>query len=242
MLLDAAEEIEIYNPRKLRLVIKNHKKSVKRHKPWFSMTCRQQRKLYLKAKKQFKLQKTNFNRKKPIELGKSYKQHLGKSKSAFHKNFCLKLRSMKLKNPKEYWSLINRDCSQSEPEAEISTDALISYFKELSLDLNKDEIKCIPTRFEEHQNSNGLSNPIRKDEVKNVIKHLKNNKACGRDELINEFFKASQNKMIDIYSKLFNLVLISGKVPEVWTIGILNHCINEKVIRLNLKITEVSPN
>ena len=148
---------------------------------------------------------------------------------------------MKLKNPKEYWSLINRDSSQSESEAEISTDAQISYFKELSLDLNKDEIKCIQTRFEEDQNSNGLSNPIRKDEVKKAMKHLKNNKACGRDELINEFFKVSQNKMIDIYSKLFNLVLFSGIVPEAWTIGVIKPLDKRKVIRLNLKITEVSP-
>ena len=27
--------------------------------------------------------------------------------------------------------------------------------------------------------------------------------------------------MIDIYSKLFNLVLFSGIVPEVWTIGVI---------------------
>ena len=39
LLLDAAEEIEIYDPRRLRLVKKNYKKSVKRHKPWFSITC-----------------------------------------------------------------------------------------------------------------------------------------------------------------------------------------------------------
>ena len=50
-LLDAAEEIEICDPRKLRLVKKNYKNSVKRHKPWFSITCRQQHKLYLIAKK-----------------------------------------------------------------------------------------------------------------------------------------------------------------------------------------------
>ena len=136
---------------------------------------------------------------------------------------------MKLMNPKEYWSLINRESSQSEPEAEISTDALISYFKELSLDLNKDEIKCIPTRFEEYQNSNGLINPIRKDEFKKAMKHLKNNKACGRDELVNEFFKASQSKILDIYLKLFNLVLFSGIVPEVWAIGVIKPLYKQKV-------------
>ena len=65
LLLDAAEEIEIYDPRKLRFVKNNYKNSVKCHKPWFSITCRQQRKLYLKAKKQF----NNFRRQ--ILTGKS---------------------------------------------------------------------------------------------------------------------------------------------------------------------------
>ena len=99
---------------------------------------------------------------------------------------------MKLMNPKECWSLINRDSSQSEAEAEISTDALISYFKELSLDLNKDEIKCIPTRFEEDQNSNGLSNPIRKDEVKKAIKKII--KPVAKMNLLMNFLKLPKIK------------------------------------------------
>jgi hypothetical protein len=58
-------------------------------------------------------------------------------------------------------------------------------------------------------------------EVENCIKKLKNNKACGADHILNEFLKASVNVTVKIVTKLFNLVLLTGIVPNDWTIGII---------------------
>jgi hypothetical protein len=38
------------------------------------------------------------------------------------------------------------------------------------------------------------------------IKNLKNNKAFGDDQVVNEYMKTTSNQFVDIYEKLFNLV------------------------------------
>jgi hypothetical protein len=50
---------------------------------------------------------------------------------------------------------------------------------------------------------------------------LKNNKAPGSDKLINEFIKNSPPFLVSIYTKLFNVVLDTGIIPETWTTGII---------------------
>jgi hypothetical protein len=51
---------------------------------------------------------------------------------------------------------------------------------------------------------------------------LKNDKARGLDQIVNEQTKCSYNLMKDTYIKLFNLVFEKGVIPEMWTIGIIN--------------------
>ena len=67
---------------------------------------------------------------------------------------------------------------------------------------------------------NGKLNDIfSKKEVVACIKKLKNNKACGFDGVINEFLKACNDKIITCITLLFNIVLITGKLPNSWSIG-----------------------
>ena len=41
------------------------------------------------------------------------------------------------------------------------------------------------------------------------------------DEIMNEYIKESCNIFLPIYVKLFNLILVSGHIPEFWTVGII---------------------
>ena len=66
-----------------------------------------------------------------------------------------------------------------------------------------------------------LNMAITNSEVTNCIKMLKNGKACGYDQVINEFLKYSNNIMCDLYTRLFNLILSKGLVPSDWAIGII---------------------
>jgi hypothetical protein len=67
-----------------------------------------------------------------------------------------------------------------------------------------------------------LNGIITEKEVLDAIKGLKNNKAPSSDKLINEFFKNSPLFLVSIYTKLFNVVLDTGIIPETWTTGIIN--------------------
>jgi hypothetical protein len=47
---------------------------------------------------------------------------------------------------------------------------------------------------------------ISKEEILKCIQKLKNEKACGEDEIINEYIKSTSNQFINIYEKLFNII------------------------------------
>ena len=55
------------------------------------------------------------------------------------------------------------------------------------------------------------------------MKFSKNNKACGEDEIINEYVKSTSNSFIHIYEKLFNIIFDTGTgiLPQSWLNGII---------------------
>ena len=54
-----------------------------------------------------------------------------------------------------------------------------------------------------------------------VLANLKTGKAAGPDYLVNEFFKYSRNVTGKILTKLFNVILVSGTLPESWSAGFI---------------------
>lgn len=63
---------------------------------------------------------------------------------------------------------------------------------------------------------NHLDQPIALNELTHKMKSLKNKKSCGVDGISNEMLKHSSPKLKDAILKLFNLLLKSGKFPEIW--------------------------
>ena len=60
---------------------------------------------------------------------------------------------------------------------------------------------------------------ISKEEISKCIHKLKKEKACGEDEIINEYIKSTSNQFIYIYEKLFNIIFDKGFIPQIWLIG-----------------------
>ncbi|XP_039287770.1 uncharacterized protein LOC111047670 [Nilaparvata lugens] len=58
--------------------------------------------------------------------------------------------------------------------------------------------------------------PIMEREVERAIVRLKEGKAAGPDRISNEELKAGGKKVIEILTRLFNLCLTNGKIPEIW--------------------------
>ncbi len=62
---------------------------------------------------------------------------------------------------------------------------------------------------------------ITEEEIYLRVKDLKNGKACGLDNILNEFIKSTFNEMKLVYVELFNKILNTGQIPESWTIGMI---------------------
>ena len=189
-------------------------------KPWFDNTCRMKRRQFAKLrKKALKNKQDKRLTEDSKNVGRDYKKHLRKCERIFRANTANRLRELKSKSPTEYHRIlnsINGKKHQKMPD-------LLSFF-EMFKNLNNNaetnnESENITINL---QNANTyLNDLITEKEVIDCIKKLKNNKACGLDYVLNEFLKVSCDKMISIYTKLFNVVLSTGIVPENWTIGVI---------------------
>jgi hypothetical protein len=73
-----------------------------------------------------------------------------------------------------------------------------------------------------------LNKPISACEIDYAVKQLKNSKAGGLDNILNEHIKSSLPFMKDIYVKLFNVVFNTGIIPESWTIGVIHPIFKNK--------------
>ena len=66
-----------------------------------------------------------------------------------------------------------------------------------------------------------LDQNFTEEELKRTIRHLKNNKRCGIDEILNEYLINSTSEYIKLYTKLLNVILKCGIILEEWGIGII---------------------
>lgn len=66
-----------------------------------------------------------------------------------------------------------------------------------------------------------LNSPITREEIVNSINSLKNNKAPGYDNVMNEHIKTTMSNFLPLYENLFNIIFDTGIVPEEWLIGII---------------------
>ena len=61
-----------------------------------------------------------------------------------------------------------------------------------------------------------INGQITADEILKSIKDLKTQKACGDDNIINEYIKSSAHLLIPINTRLFHCIFDSDKVPCTW--------------------------
>ena len=66
-----------------------------------------------------------------------------------------------------------------------------------------------------------MNQPITESEILKNVKLLKNNKASGIDNIVNEHIKLTVYLLLPIYCKLFNVILDTGIIPQSWSIGII---------------------
>jgi hypothetical protein len=202
----------------------NKRKQTASKLPWFDNDCKNKRKrLRLLKNAVGKDKNNNVLQEQMKNACREYKNSVKRKARQHRLHAQAKFRNLRTSDPKEYWKALNRAegldnvSSQNIP----SHEEFVEYFHNLSNVTEEDLLQSpdIENIRAENLNNESLNNNITIDEVLKGIKKLKNNKACGYDRVLNEFLKAASRKIVDVVCLLFNLILKSGRVPDVWTVG-----------------------
>ena len=68
---------------------------------------------------------------------------------------------------------------------------------------------------------NNLDFEVTEQEIRQAVKKLKNKKSPFADKIRNEMIKASLEPLMPVYIKLFNLILQTGKMLDIWCQGLI---------------------
>ena len=95
------------------------------------------------------------------------------------------------------------------------------HFKSLNDGICIDENKEAQLKLTASNSSTNdvLDCPITDDEIRKCINTLKNNK--GDDQILNEYIKSTADIMINTYTKLLNVILDIGVIPDSWSNGVI---------------------
>ena len=197
------------------------KKAKKINKPWFDKECYLKRKHFIQLKRRILRKKTKSHT--DIETlkyaAKLYKHFMKTKVNQFNKNLHEKLRNLKKQKPKEYWNILNP--KKHKIDNSIDLNSLHGHFKTLNEQPNADgrniTVNDIPDDADEI-----LNNDFTIIELNKHINKLKNNKACGVDNVINEFLKFSPESYKMLLVKLFNVILKTGIIPTDWCLSFIN--------------------
>ena len=197
----------------------------KKNKPWFDNDCRKMRANYFKVKR--KSNQTHGLANNFKSVCNEYKQYIRKKSRTYFKSLHVNLRNLQTTDPKEFWSLLNRNSSINSNKGNITLDTFYEHFKKLSQaeDPGTEEVPTaahtIDPRSINHNINEEINKPFTVDEIRKVASKFKCNKSCGNDKIINEFIKHCPERMIVIITRLFNMVLETGTVPHSWCVGLI---------------------
>ena len=191
-------------------------KPKKDNQDFWDNECDQIRALFLKKKNRLSAQKTK-NKGEIDTLASQYKSDIKRRKRLFRKEFNNKLKNLKSTDPKQYWSIINRDPQGKHCHEKLVLDTFSEHFKKLA---NKEGVGHEGPEHSDVTDVN-LNEPFTVEEVRIIIKNLKRNKAGGADFLKNEMLINCPDDLLPLFTDFFNIVLESGLIPEDWCLGII---------------------
>ncbi|MEW8546103.1 MAG: hypothetical protein AB2693_21495 [Candidatus Thiodiazotropha sp.] len=182
---------------------------------WFGPDCKKARRTFLAAKRNYRTRNSEINKTILKQKSKAYKYMIRKHYRIFKRKRIKKLRTLKTNNPKAYWKTLN---SKNKHE---NTECNLNDFYDFFQEINSAENDENSEDYDFDLPNDEINKPISKDEIEKAIKSLNNNKACSLDNILNEHLKISKDVMINIYERLFNIILNTGLFPSTWAIGVI---------------------
>ena len=172
---------------------------------------------YYRTRRNVKKNSSEENKKEFKKACKKYKKDIKRFYHVRNENLVKRLRTLKSRNPKQYWQLLKEESRET---LSVDMQSMFSHFKGLS---SHQEINNHETNEEANipYDDSALNSSITEQEIYNAVKKLKNSKSSGDDNVKNEYLKNSLPKMMDIYVKMFNRILDTGNFPESWGKGVI---------------------
>ena len=222
ILINSAHSTGAYKEMKPR----NSKKQRKRQ-PWLDHDAIQKRKEYYRVKNKLKRLK---NKSMCNKKAREFRKFIKNKKKEYHDQLNKKIRTLRTKNCKAYWDLLNQSTEGNKARSELCIKTLLEHFKKLSQSQeqekedNFDDL-VLDSIFETGEmpinQHNKLDIAFEIDEIVKIIRGLKNNKSAGLDLLKNEFLKNTSPETVKFICKLFNIILETGFIPDAWCKGLI---------------------
>ena len=225
LLLNGAKKCNMLNVKQYSKI--NTTKTSK-YKEWFNGDCHDKRNAFNRARRLYKDHKSEENLKLLKLTGKEYKTTINKCKAVHRKSVVADLKLKESNDPKAFWEIINKNTKQVNT-GNVTIDEFLEHFSELNAaaedevesECNMNGTQMSSNETNEYSESDTLNVPISGVEVTTAVKRLKNGKPCGEDNIINEKIRAFSENHLDMLAQIFNVVLLSGHIPNDWLIGII---------------------
>lgn len=218
LLMDKIASVFTISAKKTFIKKKTNYARTKNDKPWFGNECNKTREEYNSAKTRHNRFPTELNKRTLTQKSKQYKSVMNSYINKHKAKTKIKLRNLHSKKPKDFWKLINSMESKTEC-ADLDIEEFFEYFRTSNIDMDTEASESI--NINTIDNDELLNTPITSQEILKCVKKLKNNKACGNDNIFNEYIKSTSSVMMPIYVNLFNLLFDKGIFPSVWLEGII---------------------
>ena len=195
------------------------KKPIKHPIPNFSRSCQEAKREYYNARTKQRIEKTHESYQNLISKSKLYRRAIKQHKNQVTIEFNNKLRTLKTSNPRMYWNILNKKSKTEQVEA--PAEQLYDHFKRLAEGTEeymdaKDTTGIDPPQ---EMDTEALNAAITEEEIRKNVKSMKNRKAGGPDDIVNEYIKYGLDKLLPVYLIFFNKVLETSEIPEDWVIG-----------------------
>ena len=116
---------------------------------------------------------------------------------------------------RDFWKDFKKIRKSREEEASLPDPMKIQTFFE-NLYKEKEDNTEIPRMEKQYFPMSNLCGKITIEEIKKHLKTLKRRKACGKDGILNEMLIFANDKLLDIFSVIFNHILDTENYPEIW--------------------------
>ena len=235
----------------LKIKTKRSRKRIKitSNKKWFDRECRLKRHELRKLSNQKHRDPLNSELREQFHKSlNDYKKLLDSKRKEFQKEKTEQLDELTLNPDKAlYWSCLKSmsDTVDDNVPAPISEETWLNHFQSLHSNNPNNPIDRqhfyneMQSLEKEREQLNFLDYQITEQEILQAVKKLKNKKLPFVDKIRNEMIKASLESLMPIYIKLFNSILQSGKMPDIWCQGLITP-IYKSVTRMIPLTIEVS--